>query len=75
MLFDKVPGLYGSGIIPKRFKEIRETVKNVIMGTFFDEIYLKKYLSSKAKSFLENANLGMSAAFPLDTNLCLQLIR
>jgi len=57
MLFDEVPGLYGSGVIPKRFKEIRETVKNVILGTFFDETYLKKYLSSKAKSFLEGANL------------------
>jgi len=59
MLFDEVPGLYGSGVIPKRFKEIRETVKNVIMGTFFDEAYLKKYLQSKAKSFIENSNLDI----------------
>ena len=58
MLFDEVPGLYGSGVIPKRFKEIRQTVKNVILGTFFDEVYLKKYLNGKAKSFLEGANLG-----------------
>ena len=42
MLFDKVPFLYGSGVIPNRFKEIRETVKNVILATFFDEIYLKR---------------------------------
>ena len=27
MLFDKIPGLYGSGIIEDRFVEIRETVK------------------------------------------------
>lgn len=57
MLFDKVPGLYGSGVIPKRFKEIRETVKNVIMGTFFDETYLKKYLESKATSMMSSMNL------------------
>jgi len=57
MLFDEVPGLCGSGVIPKRFKEIRETVKNVMLGTFFDETYLRKYLQGKAKSFLESTNL------------------
>ncbi|KAJ1620169.1 hypothetical protein T492DRAFT_397893 [Pavlovales sp. CCMP2436] len=31
MLFEKVPGLYGSGVIPMRFKEIRETVKDTMM--------------------------------------------
>ena len=31
MLFDEVPGLYGSGIIPKQFKQIRETMKVMIM--------------------------------------------
>ena len=36
MLFDSVCGLPGSGVIPRRFKEIREVVKNTIMKTFFD---------------------------------------
>ena len=31
MLFDEIPGIYGSGVIPKRFKEIRETVKIIYM--------------------------------------------
>jgi len=57
MLFDRVPGLYGSGVIPNRFVEIRETVKNVIMGTFFDEEYLRKYLTSKASGFLSSMDL------------------
>lgn len=47
MLFDKIPGVYGSGIIPARFKEIREVVKNVIMKNFFDETYLNHYLKDK----------------------------
>lgn len=31
MLFERVPGLYGSGVIPLRFVEIRETVKDTMM--------------------------------------------
>lgn len=31
MLFEKVPGLYGSGVIPMRFVEIREAVKGAMM--------------------------------------------
>jgi uncharacterized membrane protein YheB (UPF0754 family) len=58
MLFDKVPGLYGSGVIPMRFKEIRETVKNVIMKTFFDEQYLESYFATKSSQFLAGLNLG-----------------
>jgi len=52
MLFDKIPGLYGSGIIEDRFVEIRETVKDVIMRTFFNTEYLETYLSQKAEQLL-----------------------
>lgn len=31
MLFERVPGLYGSGVIPMRFVEIREAVKGAMM--------------------------------------------
>eukprot|EP00307_Rebecca_sp_RCC1486_P007149 CAMPEP_0119428632 /NCGR_PEP_ID=MMETSP1335-20130426/40799_1 /TAXON_ID=259385 /ORGANISM="Chrysoculter rhomboideus, Strain RCC1486" /LENGTH=228 /DNA_ID=CAMNT_0007454327 /DNA_START=39 /DNA_END=725 /DNA_ORIENTATION=- len=47
MLFDRVPGLYGSGVIPLRFKEIREVVKDTMLRTFFDKDYLERYLKSK----------------------------
>lgn len=46
MLFDKIPGIVGSGVIPGRFKEIRETVKDTIMVTFFDREYLKGYMKN-----------------------------
>ncbi len=39
MLFDRVPGLYGSGVIPNRFREIRATIKTLIMTHFFEEDY------------------------------------
>jgi len=57
MLFDKIPLLYGSGVIPRRFKEIRETVKNVIMNTFFDESYLGSYLKQKAGQMMQDVKL------------------
>jgi len=47
MLFNKVPGLYGTGIIPGKFKEIRLVLKNVVMKNFFDETYLNFYLKDK----------------------------
>lgn len=58
MLFDRIPYIYGSGVIPARFKEIRETVKDTIMATFFDSAYLKTYLTSRAKTFLSDLQLG-----------------
>lgn len=51
MLFVKVPGLIGSGVIPTRYVEIRASVKDVIMGTFFDGDFLEDYLGTKLKEF------------------------
>jgi uncharacterized membrane protein YheB (UPF0754 family) len=35
MLFEKVPGLYGSGVIPSRFEEFKLGIRTLIMGQFF----------------------------------------
>ncbi len=35
MLFEKVPFLYGSGVIPSRFTEFKVGIKDLIMGQFF----------------------------------------
>ena len=43
MLFDRVPLLYGSGVIPTRFRAIRAAVKDAIMRYFFDEEYLERF--------------------------------
>jgi len=45
MLFDRVPLLYGSGVIPNRFREIRATIKGLIMTNFFDEEYLRRFFA------------------------------
>jgi hypothetical protein len=44
MLFDRIPGLIGSGVIPARFQEIREKVRSVILEHFFDEAHLGRFL-------------------------------
>jgi len=35
MLFEKVPLLYGSGVIPNRFEEFKAAIHKLIMGQFF----------------------------------------
>jgi len=50
MLFEKVPYLYGSGVIPVRYVEIRATVKDVIMNTFFDPVFLEGFIGDKLKA-------------------------
>eukprot|EP00746_Dinoflagellata_sp_MGD_P009266 gnl/MRDRNA2_/MRDRNA2_118757_c0_seq1.p1 gnl/MRDRNA2_/MRDRNA2_118757_c0~~gnl/MRDRNA2_/MRDRNA2_118757_c0_seq1.p1 ORF type:complete len:391 (-),score=80.77 gnl/MRDRNA2_/MRDRNA2_118757_c0_seq1:86-1258(-) len=57
MLFDKIPGLYGSGVIPMQYKNIRKTVKTEIMHTFFDEDYLKGYIGQRAPELLRRLNI------------------
>ena len=36
MLFERVPGLYGSGVIPNRFEEIKRRIHRLIMEQFFN---------------------------------------
>lgn len=35
MLFEKVPGFYGSGVIPNRFEEFKAGIRDLIMNQFF----------------------------------------
>jgi hypothetical protein len=56
MLFDRIPGLIGSGVIPRQFKEIRAAVKDAVLEMFFDETFLKEYLGSRAKQMIASMN-------------------
>lgn len=58
MLFDRVCNLPGSGVIPMRFKEIRQAIKDTIMKTFFDGPYLEQYMNKKMASLAGELNLG-----------------
>ena len=47
MLFEKVPLLYGSGVIPLKFEEIKEGIKSLIMNEFFSKNSLENFLKNE----------------------------
>lgn len=50
MLFEKVPFLYGSGIILDRFESIREALKTLIMEQFFTPEKIEAFVASQERS-------------------------
>ena len=50
MLFEKVPFLYGSGIVTERFEEFKLGIRNLMMNQFFSK--------DKLKAFMENFTSG-----------------
>lgn len=47
MLFEKVPGLYGSGVIPARFEDFKRGIKSLMMEQFFTEENIERFLSAE----------------------------
>lgn len=45
MLFDKVPGFYGSGVIPLRFEEFKTGIRELVMQQFFNEANVHQFFS------------------------------
>ncbi|WP_133471465.1 DUF445 domain-containing protein [Paraglaciecola marina] len=50
MLFEKVPGLYGSGVIPNRFEEFKQSIHNLIMTEFFTQSNIERFTTNKGAS-------------------------
>ena len=48
MLFEKVPGLYGSGVIPARFEDFKLAIRELMMEQFFTEENIERFLSEKS---------------------------
>ncbi|WNC72672.1 DUF445 domain-containing protein [Thalassotalea psychrophila] len=48
MLFEKVPGLYGSGVIPARFEDFKAGIRDLMMKQFFTNENIDKFLSEKS---------------------------
>ena len=54
MLFEKIPFLYGSGIIPSKFESFKRAIKKMIMEQFFSANNLDKFLASdNVKNYLK----------------------
>lgn len=43
MLFERVPGLYGSGVIAARFEEFKAAIQKLVMESFFTEENFMKF--------------------------------
>lgn len=48
MLFEKVPGLVGSGVIPARFEEFKAAIKTLMMEQFFTQENIDRFVSGGA---------------------------
>lgn len=47
MLFEKVPGLYGSGVIPNQFEQIKLAIKHLFMEQFFTQNNINNLMNSE----------------------------
>lgn len=52
MLFEKVPGLYGSGVIPARFEEFKTAIKLLMMEQFFTDANIDRFLNKEMNGAL-----------------------
>ncbi|WP_417382825.1 DUF445 domain-containing protein [Gimesia sp.] len=43
MLFEKVPLLYGSGVIPSRFQDFKAGIKSLIIEEFFTRAHIERF--------------------------------
>ncbi len=56
MLFERVPGLYGSGVISARFEEFKAAIRSLVMENFFTE-----------ENFLKFADVALHQGFDKET--------
>jgi uncharacterized membrane protein YheB (UPF0754 family) len=50
MLFEKVPFLYGSGVIESKFSQFKISIHNLLMNQFFTREHLKKFFEEEVSS-------------------------
>lgn len=50
MLFEKIPFLYGSGVIPNRFEEFKSGIQNLVMGQFFTRQNIESFFKDQGAS-------------------------
>jgi len=57
MLFEKVPFLYGSGVVENRFEQFKTSIHTLIMNQFFTKENLDKFFTQEMSS---NKKLDLS---------------
>lgn len=48
MLFERVPGFYGSGVVPLHFEEFKHGIRKLIMQQFFSPENIEKFLQQSS---------------------------
>lgn len=75
MLFEKVPGLYGSGVIPARFEEFKAGIYQMIMTQFFNPENIARFFDAQSIQALHFddmlESIDMSHAFDAFVELIL----
>ena len=56
MLFEKVPFFYGSGVIPSRFEEFKQGIKQLVMDEFFTPQNIKFFTDKQTEIFSTDIN-------------------
>lgn len=49
MLFEKVPGLYGSGVIPNRFEDFKAGIRTLVMEQFFSTENIQRFMADNQR--------------------------
>lgn len=57
MLFEKVPLLYGSGVIPNRFDEFKSSIKDLMMRQFFTTENIEQFIENEEQQGAKVLNL------------------
>ncbi len=57
MLFEKVPLVYGSGVIPMYFEDLKRGIKELIMEQFFREENVARFLDENASALTEGSRI------------------
>lgn len=67
MLFERVPLLYGSGVIPRHFEDIKGGLKNLVMAEFFSEDKIDQFFSDSRDALVGHIDLaGLADKIDLD---------
>lgn len=56
MLFERVPGLYGSGVIPLRFEEFKAGIKRLIVQEFFSREHIERFFARHGATTADAVN-------------------
>jgi len=54
MLFEKIPFIYGSGVIPSRFEDFKLGIKELIVNEFFTREQIDRFLTEAGSSGVED---------------------